>query len=88
MRNEAKGLPTMTKVVVDWLEKKVPDLKDKTLYTHQVSKWVVPFLNDEAKPLDLMTIKDWIKYFDNVKAQGRAKTAGAILVRIKSIRVG
>ncbi|KKM27681.1 hypothetical protein LCGC14_1572300 [marine sediment metagenome] len=87
MRNEAKGLPTMAKVAGDWAEKKVPDLKEKTqiLYTHQVSKWVLPFLNDEAKPLDLMTIKDWIKYFDDVKAQGSAKTAGTILVRIKSI---
>ncbi|KAF7766185.1 hypothetical protein PUND_a1972 [Pseudoalteromonas undina] len=36
-------------------------------------------------PLDLMTIKDWITYFDDVKKLGSAKTAGTILVRIKSI---
>ncbi|WP_252371781.1 hypothetical protein [Pseudoalteromonas sp. S558] len=60
MRNNAKGLPTMADVAAKWLDKKIPDLKEKTqiLYTHQVSKWVLPFLNDEAKPLDLMTIKD------------------------------
>lgn len=45
----------------------------------------MPILNDENTPLDLMTIKDWITYFDNVKKLGRAKTAGTILVRIKSI---
>ena len=32
-----------------------------------------------------MTIKDWITYFDDVKKLGSAKTAGTILVRIKSI---
>lgn len=87
MRNNAKGLPIMADIAATWLEKKVPDLKEKTqtLYAHQVNKWVVPHLNDEAKPLDLMTIKDWIKYFDDVKALGSAKTAGSILVRIKSI---
>ena len=42
-------------------------------------------MRNEGKPLDLMTNKDWIKYFDDVKAQGSAKTAGTILVRIKSI---
>ncbi|ALS32738.1 hypothetical protein PTRA_a1540 [Pseudoalteromonas translucida KMM 520] len=87
MRNQAKGLPTMAKVATDWLNKKVPDLKEKTqtLYTNQVGKWIVPLLNDEAMPLDLMTIKDWFIYFDKVKEQGSAKTAGTILVRIKSI---
>ncbi|MDI3246918.1 tyrosine-type recombinase/integrase [Pseudoalteromonas agarivorans] len=87
MRNNAKGLPTMAEVAATWLDKKVPDLKEKTqiLYTNQVSKWIVPILNDKNTPLDLMTIKDWITYFDEVKAQGSAKTAGTILVRIKSI---
>lgn len=87
MRNNAKGLPTMAEVAATWLDKKVPDLKEKTqiLYANQVSKWIVPILNDKNTPLDLMTIKDWITYFDEVKAQGSAKTAGTILVRIKSI---
>ena len=45
----------------------------------------MPILNDKNTLLDLMSIKGWITYFDEVKAQGIAKTAGTILVRIKSI---
>ena len=87
MRNNAKGLPTMTEVAHGWVLTRVPDLKEKTqtLYKNHVKKWVAPYLNDRALPVDNMALHAWVKYFDMVKRDGSPKTAGTILTRIKSI---
>ncbi|NQY36752.1 MAG: tyrosine-type recombinase/integrase [Alteromonadaceae bacterium] len=76
--------PTIAEIAKSWLEKRVPDLRERTqhVYANQVNKWIYPHLNT---PSDDMRLSDWIRYFDMVKESGSAKTAGFILVRLKSI---
>ncbi|WP_234398829.1 integrase arm-type DNA-binding domain-containing protein [Pseudoalteromonas sp. T1lg88] len=80
-------LPRLDALTRQWLEVKVPDLKEKTqgLYQNHAKKWIYPYFNDKSLPVDEMRLLDWVAYFDKVKAAGSAKIAAVMLVRIKTI---
>ncbi|OCQ23409.1 integrase [Pseudoalteromonas luteoviolacea] len=77
--------PTVSDLAKSWLEVKVPSYKPKTqeLYTHHLSKWIIPYLNEVTA--NAMTPILWTKYFDMVTEEGTAKLAGNMLVRLKTI---
>ncbi|WP_440056095.1 tyrosine-type recombinase/integrase [Pseudoalteromonas sp. T1lg65] len=81
----SSGKPTPAQLADAWYESEQSKYKQKTriLYENQLSKWIVPYLQE--KPADDMTPVDWHKFFDFVKDKGSAKTSPVILVRLKTI---
>ncbi|MBQ4848815.1 site-specific integrase [Pseudoalteromonas sp. MMG012] len=84
-RGEANDhVPSISELAQQWLEKKSPTLKIKTqtLYANNISKWIAPYLNVQA---DTMTALTWVQYFDKINELGSVKSAGVLLVRLKTI---
>jgi integrase len=76
--------PSISDVAKLWLEKRVPEMREMTQknYTNNVEKWILNKLN---MPADDMRLTDWVEYFDKIRVEGSPKTAGTILVRLKTI---
>lgn len=87
VQSHQSELPRLDELARQWLEIKVPDLKEKTriLYKNHAEKWIYPYFNEKSLPVDDMRLLDWVAYFDKVKEKGSAKTAAVMLVRIKTI---
>ena len=45
MRNNGKGLPIMADIAATWLDKKVPDLKEKTQTLNDATGCITQLLN-------------------------------------------
>lgn len=86
LKKGSSGKPTPASLVAAWFDKEQSKFKASTrsLYKHQIEKWVLdnPLLND--KPAECMTPVDWHKFFDFVREKGSNKTAPVVLVRLKS----
>lgn len=80
-----KDEPTTANLAQKWLKQTLNTYKPKTqeLYTHNINKWVLPFLNE--KPACEMTTKDWHDYFDFIRESGTPKMASVTLVRVKTL---
>jgi len=75
---------TLEELTHKWVEKKIPEFKEKTqgVYINHANKWIFGHFDCLV---DNMELSQWFKYFDKVKIQGSAKTAGVSLTRIKTI---
>lgn len=80
-----EGRPTLDECAEEWLTKYVNrTLKEQTkmLYQHTVKKY---FKNQFAQPVEDITLRDWLSYFDNIADKSSPKMAGTALRRLKTM---
>lgn len=80
-----EGRPTLDECADEWLTKYVyRTLKDqsRTLYKHTVKKY---FKNQFPQPVEDITLKDWLSYFDDIEDKSSPKMAGTALRRVKTM---
>lgn len=79
------GRPTLDECSEEWLTKYVNrTLKEQTrkLYQHTVKKY---FQNQFPQPVEDITLKDWLRYFDDIADKSSPKMAGTALRRLKTM---
>ncbi|WP_340678515.1 integrase arm-type DNA-binding domain-containing protein [Paraglaciecola sp.] len=80
-----EGRPTLDECAEEWLTKYVNrTLKEqtRTLYQHTVKKY---FQNQFPQPVEDITLKDWLRYFDGIADKSSPKMAGTALRRVKTM---
>ncbi|MEO9945416.1 integrase arm-type DNA-binding domain-containing protein [Paraglaciecola sp.] len=80
-----QGRPTLDECADEWITKYVNrTLKDQTriLYQHTVKKY---FKNQFPQPVEDITLKDWLRYFDEIADKSSPKMAGTALRRLKTM---